>query len=118
MLTKREVHVFLITFHKTMLPCSLIKIKKMLIFLGSGLGKAITEYAVSMLGPIGAVHVKEPAFGVDIHEWQKSGLNAFSLYSDNVNYFWYHHTEGKLISNIPTAVVEKVEKCNVTFCWS
>ena len=63
-------------------------------FLGAGLGQAITEYTLSMLEPIKANQLVKPANGVDISPWMDQNISAYSLYNQNDDYFWYHHTEG------------------------
>eukprot|EP00475_Leptophrys_vorax_P040537 TRINITY_DN752_c0_g1_i1.p1 TRINITY_DN752_c0_g1~~TRINITY_DN752_c0_g1_i1.p1 ORF type:complete len:468 (-),score=127.46 TRINITY_DN752_c0_g1_i1:49-1452(-) len=84
-------------------------------FTGSTDAKAIIGEIVKYLEPIGANLVTDGGEGTDIDPWMEVGVPGISLANQDDKYFWYHHSNGDML----TVLNEKdVASCAATWTVS
>eukprot|EP00475_Leptophrys_vorax_P040538 TRINITY_DN752_c0_g2_i1.p1 TRINITY_DN752_c0_g2~~TRINITY_DN752_c0_g2_i1.p1 ORF type:complete len:465 (-),score=132.69 TRINITY_DN752_c0_g2_i1:51-1445(-) len=81
-------------------------------FAGSDDAKEIIGEVVKYLEPIGANLVTDGAEGTDIDPWMEAGVPGISLANQNDKYFWYHHSNGDMLTVLNE---EDVASCAATW---
>jgi carboxypeptidase Q len=76
-------------------------------FTGSDSALAILRQIGHLLAPIGADTVAKGGGEADIEPLMKAGVPGAGLYTDGDRYFWFHHTQGDMVTVLDPADVAR-----------
>ncbi|KAF7708631.1 carboxypeptidase Q-like isoform X2 [Silurus meridionalis] len=67
-------------------------------FTGSDKARAIMKEVMKLLAPINVTSLEKHGEGTDINMWMQAGVPGASLHTADSKYFWFHHTEGDMMT--------------------
>ncbi|KAM9489076.1 carboxypeptidase Q-like isoform 1-T1 [Clarias gariepinus] len=67
-------------------------------FTGNDEARAIMKEVMKLLAPINVTSLEKHGEGTDINMWMQAGVPGASLHTADSKYFWFHHTEGDMMT--------------------